>query len=207
MDANLFYEKDNVIPESLCNEIIRLFEEDDNKEDGKVDIANDTPDIILKNLKQSIELGITNGGNKWLEIDKLLQNIIEENEIEYIDSIGKNLKSRGMDNVVQGMIFESVFNEMYDIGYTISRIDKGMRYEWHEDSGGISSGSLFGCIIYLNTLHDHEGGMTEFINGKTVQPKVGKILFFPTTWSNFHRGCEVKGRSKYIITTTIRRKS
>ena len=62
---------------------------------------------------------------------------------------------------------------------------------------------LFTCIFYLNTMKEESGGRTEFLSGRKVLPKAGKLLIFPATWSNIHCGSWVKDEHKYICTIGV----
>jgi len=205
MDANLFYEEDDVLSPELCEKIINMFEKDDLKHEGGVQI-NEHEFKVINDFKQSTELSITMGGEKWKEIDDILHNVIIKCETKYLNFIKDALLDKGANIKVIERELAAIFTNLHDTGYNLCRIDKGQKYEWHEDDGGLGiPGSIIGCIIYLNTLDESDGGKTEFLCGKKIQPKTGKLLFFPTTWSNFHRGCEVKGKSKYTINTIIKR--
>ena len=62
---------------------------------------------------------------------------------------------------------------------------------------------IFTYIIYLNDVEKDSGGTTEFSCGKTIQPKAGKIVFFPCTWTYFHRGKTLEKGVKYIATNGL----
>ena len=88
-----------------------------------------------------------------------------------------------------------------DRGYLLQKISPGLSYEWHVDSQPHIPGSFIQFILYLNTLELHEGGTTEFANGRKVKPEIGKLLIFPCSWTFPHSGNEVKCKDKFIIST------
>jgi hypothetical protein len=55
----------------------------------------------------------------------------------------------------------------------------------------------------LNDVEEDSGGTTEFSCGKIIQPKAGKIVFFPCTWTYFHRGKTLEKGIKYIATNGL----
>ena len=50
---------------------------------------------------------------------------------------------------------------------------------------------------YLNTIEEKDDGYTEFIDGTKIQPVVGRLIFFPATWTFLHRGYPPKVK-KYL---------
>jgi hypothetical protein len=94
-------------------------------------------------------------------------------------------------------------NNVQDCGYVVQRVEKDSWYRWHHDD--TYNGRIINIIFYLNTLDESDGGRTEFINGRKISPKVGKVLMFPTTWTNIHCGSWVKNY-KYMCTTSLFRK-
>jgi|TARA_R100000458_G_scaffold13131_1_gene10963 hypothetical protein len=71
---------------------------------------------------------------------------------------------------------------------------------WHcENSGLINSSRVFFFIMYLNDIE--EGGETEFLyQNKRVQPKEGRIIMAPASWTHAHRGNTTLKGDKYILT-------
>ena len=71
---------------------------------------------------------------------------------------------------------------------------------WHSENSSLqnSSRALF-FLMYLNNIE--EGGETEFLyQNKRVQPKEGRLIIAPASWTHVHRGnTSIKG-DKYILT-------
>jgi hypothetical protein len=86
--------------------------------------------------------------------------------------------------------------------FDVQRVAPKTHFRWHTDGDG-DGDYAHTCIIYLNDIDIKDGGATEFACGRKVQPKAGKILFFPGGWSNIHRGSFVH-KPKYMITCSTR---
>jgi hypothetical protein len=85
----------------------------------------------------------------------------------------------------------------------IQRTEPGQFFHWHHDESTPPNWKMFTYIIYLNNVEKDSGGTTEFSCGKIVQPKAGKIIFFPSTWTYFHRGKTLEKGVKYIATNAL----
>ena len=59
----------------------------------------------------------------------------------------------------------------------------------------------------MNDVEKDSGGTTDFSCGKIIQPKAGKIIFFPSTWTYYHRGKTLEKGVKYIATNALMVKS
>ena len=59
---------------------------------------------------------------------------------------------------------------------------------WHCENGNLSDASrLILVMLYLNDIE--EGGETEFLyQSRRVQPKMGRLVFRPTSFTHTHRG-------------------
>lgn len=79
---------------------------------------------------------------------------------------------------------------------------KGGFHIWHKEHGG-SDKEAFRVLtwtLYLNDIPEGEGE-TEFLEyGVKVQPKKGRLCFFPAGWTHIHRGNPVYSCDKYIAT-------
>ena len=77
---------------------------------------------------------------------------------------------------------------------------KGGFHVWHCERGNIDVGRCLVWTIYLNDIPEGEGE-TEFLEyGTKVQPKKGRVCFFPADWTHTHRGNAVYTHNKYIAT-------
>ena len=68
----------------------------------------------------------------------------------------------------------------------------------HVDVGDYASARRF--MVFFLYLNDNYGGHTSFSEYDTVvQPKAGKLLMFPPTWTYLHAGHKPIETPKYII--------
>jgi hypothetical protein len=201
MDEHFILEIDNFLPEHVCNEMVKRFESDPNKRVSKIGVASDDTggfyDLSRRNSKEMI---ISNKP-EWKDIDKIVNATISKAVRIYKQELAKKLELIGEDPNFQ-MIY-LMGNSVEDTGYMLQRVEKNSWYRWHHDH--TYDDRILNIIIYLNTLDESEGGRTEFIHGRKVFPKVGKLLIFPTTWTNVHCGSWVTNY-KYICTTSLFRR-
>ena len=73
---------------------------------------------------------------------------------------------------------------------------------WHcENTGGYGS-RVCATAMFLND--DFEGGETEFLHqSRRIEPKRGRIIVFPTTYTHVHRGNPPLDGKKYILTSWL----
>lgn len=73
-------------------------------------------------------------------------------------------------------------------------------HNWHiEQGGGTTSNRFLVWMIYLNDVD--EGGHTEFIfQGRSVQPKTGRLVIWPAGVTHPHRGNPPYSNTKYVAT-------
>ena len=71
-------------------------------------------------------------------------------------------------------------------------------FKEHVDVGDYNSARRF--LVFFLYLNDNFGGQTSFSEyDTTVQPKAGRLLMFPPTWTYLHTGHKPIETSKYII--------
>ena len=79
---------------------------------------------------------------------------------------------------------------------------KGGFHTWHAEHGIIPTAvnRTLAWTFYLNDIPEGEGE-TEFLEfGAKVQPKKGRLCYFPAGWTHTHRGNPVYTTTKYIAT-------
>ena len=192
MDGNFIFEIENFIPKELCDDIIQRFENDTKKVQSAI---KDTNKIVLDlERRNSFHLYVKDMNNSSHIEDNLkckLKDAINIYKREFCNYFKKY-------NEIPEFINKVIFSER-DIKITdvfIQRVTPKSQFRWHTDE---STESCHTCIIYLNDIDIDDGGATEFVCGRKVQPKAGKILLFPAVWSNVHRGSFVH-KPKYMIT-------
>ena len=203
MDGNLIFEIDKCIDPRFCEEIIQRFERDPNHKQCVITNPITNSEFVNKVMRNAKELRIfSNEFNEWTDISTKLESILMECIKMYDIEFRKMVRGIGEDpELLSKMIWQnSDLNVLYS-GFSIQRVEPNTSYRWHHDCN--YGKRILQCIFYLNTMGEHEGGSTRFISGREVKAEVGKVLFFPTSWSNFHSGTRIFEKPKYICTTSI----
>ena len=200
---NYILEISNFVSPELCNEIVQRFENDTRKKyypvfytvgGKKYEGGKFSKEIVMKEHREYEDLIQImykiqfEAYNKYME--HLSVNFQHLNKNEYVHPYMREINSDRKIQVVGGLV--------------IHKIDKGELYSWHHDQDWENNKNFVQTIIYLNTLEEHEGGCTEFVNGRKVKPEIGKILIYPTNWTFLHKGNKVVGNNpKYICVAGI----
>lgn len=181
------YEKS--IPDDLCDEIIKRFNEDNQKRDGV------TSSGINKNIKHTKDLMMSRYDN-WKDIDSKMFTILNKSLNEYMNYLIENNL-----NMYSGSIDTDC---ICDKGYNIQKYNKNDGfYIWHTDDMVSYQHEEARIITYLWYLNDiEEGGETYFRDFK-IKPEKGKLVFFPATWTYGHKGAVPISDDKYIVTGWI----
>ena len=192
-EMSFIYEELNTLPIILCDHIIKEYENDDTKELGRVGVDR----IVVTALKKSLDLQFKIG-SKWDAIHLTLREIVLKSLQKYYKHLNDNVLHSigGMGNILDPILG----NQTIMTGMQIQKYEVGDYFKWHIDGSKNTPQRILAFIIYLNTMEDGCGGETEFIDGTIIRPEIGKLIFFPTTWTNIHRSVEIKSCSKYIIT-------
>jgi len=185
------YECDDVFPVDFCNRVIDKFEKSNLKFKGTIG------DSITSSIKKSTDLRIYDEP-EWVEEEKYFHDMIRKAMKKYETFL---LKMDVDDQVKKSM--SDILIESYVYPPQIQRTEPGQYYHWHHDQGYPPQWKKFTYIIYLNDVEKDSGGTTEFSCGKIIQPKAGKIIFFPCTWTYFHRGKTLEKGVKYIATNGL----
>jgi hypothetical protein len=117
---------------------------------------------------------------EWNEITDKLRKSIKLGHSKYIEWL----------NVILPKIPDKIINAE-NIDFRIENHATG--YEWISPLFNNESQYIF--FIHLNDIS--EGGETNFLY-KKVQPKTGKLVVFPSTWTSFHMGLPAEN-NKYVI--------
>ena len=181
-ENTFIFEQKNALPDALCDDMIRRFEEHTNDQyQGRIGqgAAQDS------NVKKTTDL-VVSGKEHWKDVDNNL-----------FRSMGLAIKE---------------FREAYpyfkgpfkDMGYGIQRYNQGEYYHWHIDGGShdFSQRQLV-ALWYLNDVPG-PGGETEFLfQNIKIKPEKGKLILFPPFWTHEHRAVTLNEGVKYIATTWI----
>lgn len=82
--------------------------------------------------------------------------------------------------------------------YDVADADGVHRFHSHADSWSMETASRqVSVIVYLNDVT--EGGETVFDAGTIVEPRIGRVLLFPSNVCFEHRGNPPVSNSKYVL--------
>ena len=176
--------KDNVLDKNTCEKIIQMFELDNQKSRGRVGDG-----YIDINFKKTFDLAFSHC-EKWKELDEIVFNYLSPQLSEYLIKLYE-------DDPPSIRLF--MCSHIFDNGYQVQKYEKNSGfYKWHSDIRTSENSTRFVTFLfYLNDVN--EGGETLFINGK-VNPKAGRLLLFPSTWTYMHKGSVPISDHKYILT-------
>ena len=184
------YECEDTFPVSFCNRVIEKFEKSDLKFKGRANSGSNT-------IKKSTDIRIYDEP-EWVEEEKYFHDTIRKAMKKYETFL---LKMDVDDEVKKDM--SQFLTNSYIHPPQIQRTEPGQYYHWHHDQTYPPCWKLFTYIIYLNDVEKDSGGTTDFSCGKIIQPKAGKIVFFPSSWTYFHRGKILEKGVKYIATNGL----
>ena len=185
------YECEDVFPVDFCNRVIDKFEKSNLKIRGRTD------DNINSPIKKSTDIRIYDEP-EWVEEERYFHVMIRKAMKKYETFLLK----MDVDDEVKKLMSRSLM-DTYIASPQIQRTEPGQYYHWHDDQSYPPHWDNFTYIIYLNDVEKDSGGTTEFSCGKIIQPKTGKIIFFPSTWTYYHRGKTLEKGIKYIATNAL----
>jgi hypothetical protein len=184
---DLVYTNTTSISRELCNDMINLFEREENR------YAGHTASGFDANIKDTTDFIITKGGTRWDKINKLLSKELNHNLIEYI---------KKYNNMVHPnyQIFHA--NYLSTNSMQLQKYEKNVgKYVYHEDSRCDFAGRKMRKLTFIWYLNDvAEGGETEFWSKYSIKPEAGKLVLFPANWTFPHTGKIPISNDKYIIT-------
>ena len=194
---NLIYENENSLNSDLCIKLIKLYEENSEYHNEGRTISG-----VHKNIKDTTDMLIpkyfTNERNTvWEKIQETLQLELQKNLEIYID----NLSLPEMVSNNEG--YDTLSTRcLHTDNFMIQKYNKLIgKYKYHNDFIADSAKNrhrILTYLWYLNTVE--EGGHTEFFGNYLIQPKQGKLILFPSSWTFPHCGKVPISNDKYIIT-------
>ena len=192
MLTSLIYLNPDSISKQLCDEIIHLYENENDKYNGI------TAGGLNKNVKDTLDFNIPNE-EPWTKIKDFLEVELKKNLKMYIDQ----LNSHNFENENSSVTFKFFDNILcYTKTFMIQRYIKQVgRYIYHNDfdiNTNEKSYRIITFLWYLNTVE--EGGETEIWGTHKIKPEAGKLLLFPSCWTFPHTGKMPISDNKYIIT-------
>jgi hypothetical protein len=179
-----------MVPKTFCHEIIEKFESDSRKRQGELHNGH-----VDTTFKKCVDLEIGDCPD-WEVQNGRLHDIFMTAMRNYVNNLKLNVFGEDKAHIVK-QIFYTPRGVKVNV-FKMGRYDVGGLFNWHVDCVS-SANRICNYIIYLN----ENEACTEFLNGKKIKPEVGKIVFFPTTWTYAHRGQPVEKGHKYILTGFI----
>lgn len=186
---NYIQEFKNSLTLEFCEMVIKLYENEPNTKDGV------TLGGLNKNIKDTTDYILnvnTEKNENWLNIENILFNELNEKIQLYVKNV----------NVSYNYEYFKTNDIITDNGFLIQKYNKGKgKYVYHVDSSIDFlqfRSRIIAFIWYLNDVID--GGETEFWGNYKIKPEMGKLIFFPATWTFPHTGLIPNSSDKYIIT-------
>jgi len=181
------FEIDDALPRDFCEDVISRFECDERKKIGE------TLSEVNEKIKKSLDLAIVLFPEEWEDVIDKVGKCVHSMIDKYKEYLTENALDRNAS-------ITKTINEVVIGPPQIQKTERGGFYTWHHDS---HLNRVFTYILYLNDVEEGIGGTTEFLCGKTIQPKAGKLVIFPATLTYIHRGTKLKEGTKYIMTNFI----
>jgi hypothetical protein len=195
--SEYIYQISNALPDKLCDDIICMFELEQNMLRDGVTLGG-----IVKPVKDTKDMLIPKDDKNWERIEAILKTELSIGLKKYIDSLKKEEYCFPNNSGVNHHIIED--DTLHIDYFMIQRYQKGKgKYVYHCDYHNDVKQSRYRVITYIFYLNDVvDGGETEFWGGTLkIKPAKGKLVLFPATWTYPHRGVMPISDNKYIITS------
>lgn len=181
---NQYYTRNNILPNYLCNDIIKKYEEN-----HQLHGLGTTGGVLDLNVRKVTNICIPKNNNKWRYIENILLFTVMRHFNEYL----KNINAYELGNT---FVLPEIIIQKYEpkVDFYKNHTDFMINHEMR-----IYRYASF--LIYLNTVE--EGGETVFSDIYKVKPITGKLVFFPSNWTFPHKAEPPISGSKYVITGWI----
>ena len=187
---DFIYEIPNFVHKEFCKHMILKHDQITDK-----DVEVDDSEIT----ENSIDLNISRDP-KWKKECKYLGERLNLGMKKYISSLEKHVlvdEEKRSFNCIKN---SNIFNK-YKFGeFQLQKYKNGGHYTFRQDFDTNDRSRFVGFIFYLNDVDTSDGGEDDFTCGKRIGANHGNLVFFPATWTYFHRGIPVKHHSKFVIT-------
>jgi hypothetical protein len=123
---------------------------------------------------------------------------------EYLHIFTEKLKKHYQEYVNEFGVLKKGVAKHGILGLKVQKTPPGGGFHyWHFENANLeSSGRLLTIMVYLNNIV--QGGETEFLYyKKRVEPKMGRLLIWPSGFTHTHRGNPPLTDTKYILTGRI----
>jgi hypothetical protein len=198
MDKYIYENNCSISPE-LCDEIIKLYEEE-----KLCHFAGRTYGGVNKNIKDTTDFliphNLNNEENKWYKIENFLYKEMNQNLHDYLNTL--NNKESYKNEINHNKEYKILAGNLHFDYFMIQKYKQNEgKYIYHDDFFAEFSKNRYRVITYIWYLNDvEEGGETEFWGDYKIKPKKGKLVFFPACWCFPHTGKMPISSDKYIIT-------
>ena len=168
---------DNVLPDDICDELIKLFDESEHKERLEKNGYPNWTNLFICNYPE------------YRKVEKKLGNVYLAVARKYQDwsgEYGRHFNTRHFN--FEGSNIKKYVGGSDDV------------YKRHADVASLDTSRRFlAMLFYLND--DFEGGETIFYPEMSIRPKKGSVIVFPPFWLFPHEGTPVITGEKYIMST------
>ena len=191
------YIEDNVFTDEFCKHIINKFENDSRQQWGVTGAGENF------SIKKSKDLRFTDLP-EWQQEDKTFHETVQYGLVKYVEHLNQNISliDRTTNNPTPLNPITKLHGEQCtDSGYQVQKTLPGDGYIWHNDFQ-VNSANGIRQVTFIFYLNDVDEGWTQFYNGDQVQPKTGRLLMFPASWTYAHQGYPPL-QDKYIVTGWI----
>jgi len=174
------FEIDDALSKDVCEDIISRFEQSGEKE------------CVNTNFKKTLDLVLADPAvtHDWMDVINEVCTRVQSSLVEYTDY----LNDEGLD--ICRVLTRTLKSNCVRLP-EIQKTEKNGFYTWHIDAG---DDRCLTYILYLNDIEEGVGGTTEFLCGTNIQPKAGKLLLFPASFTHLQRETKLQEGNKYIIT-------
>lgn len=174
---------DNAIPEALCEELIRRFDQSPHVYEGKVGTEKGE---YIPEFRSCLELNIM-AYPGFEDLQPYLFRVLQVSTDAYQRSVQGSY-------FPQRYAFEQLRMKRYRAGG--GHIDQ---FRDHVDVDSASSAKRFlACFYYLNDVSC--GGETRFpYLAKDIEPRRGRVVMFPPMWNYVHSGEIPISGDKYLL--------
>jgi hypothetical protein len=195
LDKYIYINK-NSLSSDFCIELIKLFENDTNKKEGR------TLSGVNKSIKDTTDMDIPDNDEKWFRYHSLLNNELKRNIKKYLDMLN-NTNNYINETNLKYIFFDNTNLKRGSLLMQKYTRNKG-KYVYHNDffvDSKIQQNRVITFLWYVNTVE--EGGETCFGESFKIKPEQGKLILFPACWTFPHCGKMPISSDKYIITGWI----
>ncbi|QOL26228.1 2OG-Fe(II) oxygenase [Thalassotalea sp. LPB0316] len=207
----------------FCQHLIEKFEQDDNKQQGRIGSGVDTT------KKNSIDIHLSTLPD-WQQEHQQINALVLQGLVQYVKAYPhiitgaispsiKDAKTGQLTTLTPEMISQLDDNQLSSIIQSIFRLDdinmqkypvqEGNFGHWHAEHYPHPSDpeqkSLHRTLLWLIYLNDvPQGGETDFLYQQaSIKPTTGSLVLSPCGFTHTHRGRTPLSNDKYVLASWI----